>query len=254
MKRTIKILLVVTVALALVSTAAFAKSKKSDEGRFQLGFGGFISTNNILGLIENVRMNDAIQSSGTLPAEFSGLTDINVAMQRAIMVANILGGMEYGFKTRILWKILIAEADLVLTPFNGSYNGRLDFTVNTGVGIRAPFWIMPYFVAGPMFTFSFYPDEFTAVESWKSNYAGFQNFLFRPGLNTRVGLDFKFKKFSIGAYYNYAIKDFQEFTLWYEDLVAKLDSGDTAAAQAQAAGMVFGAQSKFGVSMTWYLF
>ena len=98
------------------------------------------------------------------------------------------------------------------------------------------------------FTFSFYPSEFTKLENWKGRWAATDNFAFRPGINLRAGLDFKFKGFSIGAYYQYTIKDFQEFTGWYYAIVSE---GLT---QQQAAGMIFGAQSRFGASLCWYVF
>lgn len=250
-------LFLVIMALLLISTLGFAKTTNK-EMRFQLGIGGYVNTSNILGLIENVRMTQALEGGGDYnypgidQEEREALENLNLAMRRGIMIANILGGLEYGIKTRILWNILIAEADLSLVPYNGSYNGRLDFAVSAGIGVRAPFFIMPYFTVGPMFTFSFYPSEFTKYESWKSNYGGFGNFVFRPGLNSRLGLDLKFKKWSFGLYYQYTIRDFQEFTGWYSQLVDSM--GNTQQARAEAAGMIFGAQSKFGAHMTFYLF
>jgi hypothetical protein len=254
-RKTTKIAALALILVMVVSLAAFAKSKKSDEKRFQLGFGANISTNNILGLIENVQMAEALEG-GSIPSgsPYEGLDSLNKAMQQSIMVANILGGMEYAFQFRLLWHVLMVEADLVLLPFNGSYNGRFDLNLNMYAGVRAPFWIMPYFIAGPMFTFSFYPDDFKAVEEWKSNYGGFKQFLFRPGLNMRLGLDFKFKHFSIGAYYQYSIKDFEEYGRWFADLVTELESQSYTDAQTRAAGMIFGAQSRFGASIAWYIF
>ena len=115
------------------------------------------------------------------------------------------------------------------------------------VGIRCPFFIMPYLIAGPTFTFSFYPEQFTQVENWKGDWAATDNFAFRPGLNTRAGLDFKFRGWSIGAYYQYTIKDFQEFGSWFWHLT------NAGYSQADAVGKIFGAQSRFGASMCFYI-
>ena len=228
--------------------------QKGDEKRFQLGFGGVVSTSNILGLIESAKMFKSIKSGndydypGISPEEQQALKDLDGAMQRAILVANILGAMEYGLQFRILWHVLMVEADLFVLPFDGSYNGRVDLLFTAMAGVRAPFWIMPYLLCGANFTFSFYPKEFATVENWKGDWAATENFCFRPGLNVRVGLDIKFKSFSIGGYYQYCIKDFQEFSNWFEDLKA---SNVTPAA---AAGMIFGSQSRFGVALCWYIF
>lgn len=238
----------------IIAAASFAKSKKSDEKRFQLGIGLMASTGNLLGLIESARMYNAISKGdkydypGLSKQEKDSLNSLNGAMQRAILVANILGSMEYGIQLRVLWHMLMVNCDVVLLPFDGSYNGRLDFMITPSVGIRAPFWLMPYLLVGMTMTFSFYPDEFTDKENWKGEWAATDNFVFRPGMNFRAGLDFKFKSFSIGAYYQYTIKDFQEFSLWYNDIV---DNGMTAA---DAAGKIFGAQSRFGAAMCFYLF
>jgi hypothetical protein len=241
----------------ILTTSTFAKTEKYDEMKFNLGFGGFVNTSNLMGLIEDVKMMSVV--NGESSPNFPGLTaeqnqafsNLSRGMKSAIMVANILGGMEYGLKMRVLYSVLIADLDFVLLPFDGSYNGRLDFNFNTNVGIRAPFWIMPYITFGANFLFSFYsPDDYTNVEQWKNRaWGAYKNFVFRPGINSRIGLDFKLGKIAIGAYYQYTVKDFDEFIGFYNSLV-----NDLQRSPADAAGTIFGYQSRFGVELIGYLF
>ena len=240
--------------ILILTAPSFAATQKNDENRFQLGIGIMASTGNLLDLIESVRLYNAAANDN--PYNFPGLTDqqkyayqnLSGAMQRAVLVANILGSMDYGMQFRILWKPLMFETDLSILPYDGSFNGRLDFMVTPFIGVRAPFFIMPYFIAGPILTFSFYPATFTQIEFWRSRWGITSNFVFRPGINTRLGLDIKLKGFSIGAYYQYTIKDFDEFTNFYGSLVA---AGFT---NADAAGKIFAEQSRFGMAICLYIF
>lgn len=245
----------------LLAFSANAKTKKKYElKKLQFGFGGTIATGNLLGLIENVRMMSSLSAGdeysypGMSDEQSAALEDMAVSMRRAIMVANILGSMEYGLQFRILKHAFIFHSDLIFLPFEGSYNGKIDLLLSVNAGIRAPFFIMPYITAGLNFSFSFYPDKVVYVDTWKKDagYGVVENFVWRPGMNTIVGLDIKFKKFSFGVYYKYTIKDFNEFGHWFGALVNDLEES-TSAARERAAGMVFGSQSRFGITFTRYL-
>lgn len=253
LQKSIKFFAVILIVMIAMTGTLSAKSEMKKETRFQIGFGLIVNTSNLLGLIESVKMYNAMVNGATY--NYPGLTQeqqdamnkINGAMQRALLVANILGGMEYGLQMRILWQIMMIETDLTVLPLDGSYNGRLDMVLSVMGGIKAPFFIMPYLLAGVDFTFSFYPNQFASLENWKDRWAATDNFAFRPGLNIKAGLDLKFPNFSIGGYYQYTIKDFQEFTLWYEKLKeANISASD-------AAGMIFGAQSRFGIAVSLYI-
>lgn len=264
--------LIIILALAFFSDyGAYSLPRKNFEKRFQVGLGGQISSSNMLNFINNIRIFNALdslnnggtyedlspeQKAVTSKEQYYKLRDLGSAFQKTLFIANILATMDYSFQLRLLWKILIIETDLTLLPFNGSYNGRLDLMLTVNGGIRAPFWIMPYLMGGVNFTFQFYPDEVYKIEKWKSDWGAFKNFVFRPGINVRAGLDIKFRVFSIGAYYQYTIKDFEEFTDWLGILKSALiTSGESAeAAGVKAAGMVLGAQSRFGINFCWYLF
>ncbi|HPY86401.1 MAG TPA: hypothetical protein PLG34_00265 [Spirochaetota bacterium] len=248
-----KFLLVMLLLLLTFST--FAKSN-IDLKRMLLGFkfgiGFSVQTPNMLGLIESAKMYEAINKGEDY--NYPGLTDeqkdalksLDVGMQSAIITANILAGLEYGVKFRFMYHMLIADADLAFLPFDGSYNGRIDLGLSLNAGIRAPFFIQPYLMTGILFNFSFYPDEFLKVEEWKSNYAGFKNFLFRPGMHFRLGLELNFISFTIGLHYQYAIKDFDEFTRYYNSLASISGPSD-------AATKIFCYQSKVGFDMVWYI-
>ncbi|OHD18248.1 MAG: hypothetical protein A2Y34_09275 [Spirochaetes bacterium GWC1_27_15] len=250
-----KILIFCLLIVCLIS--AFSKTKKSDEKRFQIGFGGMVSTSNLMGMIENTKLYQAIENGsqydypGLDTEQSKAINNLAKNMGRAILVANILGGLEYGFEARLLWNALMLESDLIFLPFDASYNGRMDFVVTTNIGIRAPFWIMPYITAGANFTFSWYPENVTKIDKWKS-WGVFNNFVWRPGVNLRCGLDLKFRHFSIGAYYQYTIKDFDEFVGWWQTLSDNLYNKGLKNAAEQAAGLIFASQSRFGISMVFY--
>ncbi|MBN2546202.1 MAG: hypothetical protein JXB50_10425 [Spirochaetes bacterium] len=246
-----KLFILFALFLIVFSVNTVSAKEQSDYMRFRFGIGGFISTSNLLGLIETVKMSEAIKNDTDY--EYPGLTDeqkeafneLDAGMRRAILVANILGGMEYGLQTRITWKPLIVEADIVLLPFDGSYNGKLDFAVTAMIGARVPFFIMPYIMAGPTFTFSFYPERFATVENWRGNWAATDHFVFRPGLNSRLGLDLDFGHLAIGGYFQWTVKDFQEFGSWYWHLAQEFGN-------AEAVGRIFAAQCRFGAILTYY--
>ena len=254
-----KCFLFLLVFSVVFNVAVFGKTKKSDENRFQMGFGAMVSTSNLLSIIETSKLYKAMEEGGTYT--FPGLSsdqstalgDMQKNIGRAILIANILGGLEFGINYRVLCNAFMFDSNLIILPFDGSYNGRFDFLVTANIGVRAPFWIMPYINAGVNFTFSWYPENVANIDSWKT-WGVFNNFVFRPGLNVRAGLDIKFRHFSIGAYYQYTIKDFDEFGAWLNTMKDNLVGQNYADAQAQAVGLVLASQSRFGVCLSWYVF
>jgi len=222
-----------------------------DTKKFHLGFGLTATTGNLLGLIENARLYDALYNNK--PYDYPGLTaeqrdavmKLNKGMVRTLIVANVFASLEYGLRTRIMFHAFMSDIDLVFLPNDGTYNGRFDFELVPAVGVRLPWFIMPYITAGPTFTFSFYPDKVANVENWKTKagYGIYENFAFRVGLNIKTGVDLNFRRVMVGVFYQYEVKDFAEFTDFYYTI---LDGGFT---PAEAAGMVFGYQSRFGISL-----
>lgn len=183
--------------------------------------------------------------------QFGHLKSLSANIRSGILIANIFGGMEYAFQLRFLWRILMIETDFLLVPYNGFYNGRFDFGINANGGVRLPFVVMPYITGGINLSFHFYPDAVYKIEPWKARWGCYENFAFRLGVNIKGGLDFKFKVFSFGFYYQWIVKDFQEFLRLVGEIVNNLkNSGEKEGeAQAKAFRMIFGAQSRFGVSI-----
>jgi hypothetical protein len=222
-----------------------------DTKQFHFGFGATITTGNLLGLIESAKLYDTLYNNkaydypGLTPQQQAAVSNLNKGMTSALIAANILATMQYGIRTRLMYHVFISDIDLIFLPCDGTYNGRFDFQLVPTIGIRMPWFIMPYITAGPSFTFSFYPDKVVDIENWKTKagYGVVDKFVFRPGLNIRVGADLNFRRVTIGAFYQYEIKDFAEFTDYYNSIVQNGFSST------EAAGKIFGYQSRFGVSL-----
>lgn len=244
---------------------------KNFEKRFQIGFGFTVTTSNILNFIDNIKMGQALSNldSGKnyddlTPEEkilmskdqFDHLKNLSLNTRNGILVANIFGSMEYAFQLRFLWKILIIEGDFSMVPYNSFYNGRFDFGIIANSGIRLPFWVMPYITGGINLSFHFYPDAVYKIEPWKARWGSYENFAFRLGLNIKGGVDFKLKIFSVGIYYQWIIKDFQEFSDWFSEITDNLkEAGETEQnSQVKATGIILASQSRFGISICWYIY
>ena len=254
-------LLIISIVIFLLSFNIYSKTN-SDERRFQLGIGFLMTTSHLYALIEDVRMAQELEAGRSYDApnltdsQKEAILNLPPNMRRGIYVSNILASMEYGIKARILWQLMIIDTDLVFLPYDSSYNGRMDMEWTADIGVRYPWFIMPYFMGGLNFTFSWYPTDVKLIDEWKTHYAYAGNFVWRPGINFKAGLDFKWRSFSIGLYYQYMIKDFEEFTGWWTVLYDSLKNGSTddATARSTASWYVFAAQSRFGLSLTWYIF
>ncbi len=257
MRKLLVIFLMVTLFAFSVNAKSGNTKPKWDENKFQFGIGATVSTGHLLGVIETGKMIDAENKTGT-DYSFPGMTKeqadayngLSKNMKTAIWVSNIFASMEYAIQARVLWNVLLVHADLGFLPMDSSYNGRFDMVLGVNAGVRAPFFIMPYVTAGVNFTFSFYPDKVVNIstENWKLNakYGVAENFVFRPGINFVAGLDLKLGKFSIGGFYKYIIKDFDEFNYMYQQFKNDATRFDS------AVGLIFSSQSKFGVAVSFY--
>lgn len=251
LKKTAKLITVVAIMLLLASSLLYSKSKKNDEKRFQLGAGVNISTANLFGLIHSIKMttNKDYTSLGLSQQASDELPD---NIKQTIMIANIFASMEYAIQLRMLAHAVMIEADLIFLPVDNAASGRFDMLLTVNLGLRAPFWLMPYITAGANFTFSWYPGRVVDIENWRSTYGRniAENFAWSPGINLKIGLDLKFKQFSAGVYYQYMVKDFNEFSKKFKRVFMDMTNSDSSS----AFGMLFGSQSRFGVSVCWYLF
>ena len=79
--------------------------------------------------------------------------------ENRISKVNVFKSLQYGLQFRLLYKIFMGESDLLFLPTNG-INGGMNITFTPMIGIRAPFIVMPYLVAGPAFTYGFNIDKF----------------------------------------------------------------------------------------------
>jgi len=246
-----KKIVVLIMLLFLMTGIVNAKSKKSDEKRFQFGIGILMSTSNLFGLIHSAKMAyEGDMSSTGITKTVADQLPMNV--RQTVLVANIFASMEYAMQVRILVNIFMSEADIIFLPMDSAANGRFDVMMTVNAGVRLPFWIMPYAMAGVNFTFSWYPGRVVDFENWRTTYGAniFENFAWSPGMNIKLGLDVKFRNFSVGAYYVYMIKDFNEFGGKVKQVAEDMANGDFNT----AGGMIFGSQSRFGASVCWYLF
>jgi len=253
-----KILLVFLIIISSM-TALFSKQKIRDERRFQLGFGFIIGTHSLAGLSETTRIYNALKDNEDyyFPLAVNNkdyFDTLNNDQKTGILVGHILGGWEYGFQFRILWNIIIAETDIILSPFDASRNGRFDFIIMPMIGIKAPLALMPYIMFGLIYTFSFYPGEYSFTENNKSSFTSNINFSYRPGLVIKAGVEFKIPKylkiakFSVGGYIQYTIKDFEEFNYIY------FNYKESGYSDFSAVLKILENQLRFGISLCYYLF
>ena len=254
----LKLLIIITIII-INQLSILCKSKIKDERRFQLGFGFIIGTHSLAANSEITRIYNSIKNNDEYYFPLSGgkkkynKTDDN-DQKTGLLAAHFLGGWEYGFQFRILWKIYIAETDIVLTPFDAANNGRFDFVIMPMIGIKGPLAIMPYIMGGAILTFSFYQGEYSFLENYKSYFIANENFSFKVGINIKAGFEFKIPwylrpvKYSVGGYIQYTIKDFEEFNYIYWNY-KNLGYSDL-----DAAKKVLSYQIRFGISLCYYIF
>jgi hypothetical protein len=244
MKRNICVLYFV-LTVALIYGIEFDK----DDLNFHFQIGAYLNTCNFMNVMEDIRMGRAIISNseyinvGMTKDQAKEYVDMPKSIKTGVMIANIVGSFEFGFKYRVKWNVLLFDSDVSILFYDGSYNSRLDFEFSNDIGIRMPYWIMPYASCGPNYTLSFYQNYFDLVEDWRTHYLAYQNVMYRIGFHARLGVDFNLKKFSIGLYYQYTIKDFDEFGgFCFAQIYVKNNF-------ACAAIGIFAYQSRLGVSL-----
>ena len=272
MSKSKKTLVLIFVFIFLTLISISAKSRKNDEKRFQLGFGFTASSASVFNFVQSMNMAlhktygyEGLTSSGT----DEGLTS---AAKQTFITSNMLAAMQIGFQMRFLAHVFFSELDFIVEPMTSVSSGHCDFIGMFDIGIRCPKWIMPYFAVGINGTFSLYPDNIQNVDVlWRENAEGEQesftwrktlgnvnyaqdNLMITLGAHAKVGLDVKFKRFSVGFYCMYLVKDvINDWTdalpNYYKELGIAQDNPDTY-------GTLYFVASQFrlGASICWYAF
>ncbi len=263
------ILIFVFIFLTLMSISA--KSRKNDEKRFQLGFGFTASSASVFNFVQsmNMALNTTYGYEGlTTDGTDAGLTS---AAKQTFITSNMLAAMEIGFQMRFLAHIFFSELDFIAEPMTNVSSGHCDFMAMFDIGIRCPKWVMPYFAVGINGTFSLYPDniknvdafynsETSEYECWRNpdaqvRYADLEkNLMISLGAHAKVGLDVKFKRFSVGFYCLYLIKDI--INDWTESLPNYYKKIGIANDDPETYGTLYFVASQFrvGASICWYAF
>lgn len=231
--------------------------KKKDEKRFQLGFGVFVNSNDMYTLYQNIMRYKAIKNGKdySYPAlshrERDALLSTPKYMQETVLGEYGFKTMEYGVQLRLLWNYLISETDFTFLPVDYSNNLRTDLMLTPMIGVRYPYFIMPYLMIGPNFSYGFNPDKLSDINmnNWKTKINSFNNSgIFTVGIASKAGVDLKFDNFSVGLYYQFRVKDFADLNYWY----SLYKSGDISGGQAFANAL--GQSSRFGISAVLYIF
>ena len=267
------ILIIVFIFLTLMSISA--KSRKNDEKRFQMGFGFTASSASVFNFVQsmNMALNTEYGYEGLLTKD--GFKDgkpkyLTGAAKQALITSNMLAAMQIGFQMRFLAHVFFSELDIIAEPMTSVSQGHCDFTAMFDIGIRCPKWIMPYFAVGINGTFAIYPDNINNVDirkgdsdqyvCWRNpdaqvRYADLEkNLMITLGAHAKVGLDVKFKRFSVGVYCLYLVKDVindwtEALPNYYKTLSIANDNPDTY-------GTLYFVASQFrvGASICWYAF
>lgn len=226
------------------------KKVKKDEKRFQFGIGIHVNSlsvsgmNDVHNIFQSIKNDDDYTYPGISKHEKDSIMDLSGWMQEDILLSYILRSQEYGFHLRILWNILIFEMDFDLLPMDYTYIERSNIMLAPMIGIRYPSFIMPYFMIGPNLNIGFENMDFGTMRN-KINTVN-NSMIVTPGLVFKTGLDFKMQRFSIGLYYQYRIKDFNEITYWYSEYRDNSVSGP------EAVWNIMASQSRMGLTFSVY--
>ena len=228
------------------------KKEKKDEKRFQFGIGMHVNSLNFTGMNEVYNIFNSIKNDedytypGISEEKEDSIQNLDSSMQKDILAGYIMRNQEYGFHLRILWNALIFETDFTLLPIDYTNNERSNIMVAPMIGLRYPYFIMPYFMVGPNLNIAVATDN---SGTWKDKIDYIKNnLIITPGLIFKTGVDFKVDYFSIGLYYQYRMKDFNEINYWYSIFQ------EGAISNTDAFWNIIGSQSRIGLTFSVYFF
>ena len=253
-----KTIILISLFILLTVINISAKSRKNDEKRFQLGFGFTASSASVFNFVQS--MNMALDKTKGYKGITGDGTDANLttAAKQSLITGNILGAMQIGFQMRMLAHVFFSELDIIAEPMTNISSGHCDLIGMFDVGIRCPKWIMPYIAVGVNGTFGLYPYNIETVEGWRdlTNKNRYVNDCLKIsfGAHAKVGLDVKFKRFSVGFYCLYLVKDVlnewtEDLPNYYKELEFITDNKDTYGTLCFVAS-----QFRLGASICWYAF
>lgn len=226
------------------------KKAKKDEKRFQFGIGMHINSLNFTGMEEarnilnSIKNDDDYTYPGISEDTKNSIQNIDTWMQEDILAGYIMRNQEYGINLRVLWRSLIFETDFTLLPMDYTNSERSNIMIAPMIGLRYPYFIMPYFLVGPNLNIGFETDN---SGTWKDKIDQVKNSLIvRPGLIFKTGVDLKADYFSIGLYYQYRMKDLSELNYWY----SVFQEGEIS--NTEAFWNVVGSQSRLGLTFSVY--
>lgn len=228
--------------------------KNNNEKEFQIGFGVILNSptisimKDIKKTRKSIKTNEDYSYSGLSDEEMESILSLDNSMQNDLLFINILKSMEYGLQLRIMHKILITETDISLLPYNYYADRNMQVQLSVTAGVRCPFLIMPYFLAGPVFTVDFNPNEIRNEYNKKGKISAFKKkLIFNLGLNIKTGLDVKLKRFSVGLYYQFKMTGLETFGYWYNQIKGNNIS------LFKAFKNIISDFSCFGMSFCWYI-
>ena len=226
------------------------KKEKKDEKRFQFGIGMHINSLSFSGMSEARDILNSIKNDNdyTYPGinedMENNLQSLDKWMQKDILAGYIMRNQEYGIHLRILWHVLIFETDFTLLPMDYTKSERSNIMIAPMIGLRYPHFVMPYLMIGPNLNIGFETDD---SGTWQDRIHYIKNSLIvRPGLILKTGVDLKADYFSIGLYYQYRMKDFNEVNYWYSEFIDGCITGT------DAFWNIIGSQSRIGLTFSVY--
>ncbi|MBN2546336.1 MAG: hypothetical protein JXB50_11100 [Spirochaetes bacterium] len=250
MKTIIKIIIIIIIIISYESLMFSKNKKKDDENRLQIGF-GLISYSNVMMVLKSIKKFEAINSNTdynyptTTKEQNEAFNSMDAVQQRYILALHVISSINYGLQWRILYKLFLFESYFAIKPYQ-LYEKNISLIFNIQAGLRIPFFIMPYFIVGINFTSVIYPESGLRLENEGINILKTDNFVLKPGITAKIGLDLKLKRLSTGIFYQYIVSDLNEFNTLYSSYLNAQNTGSMTVLK------IIGLQSHIGLSICWY--
>jgi len=244
----------VLILIIIFPQIIFSNNYFDKEKEFQMGIGSIMTSNNLKNMIETKKRLIAIkhdydyEMKGVNDEDQEKIESLDKNIQRGIVFSNVLKSMGYGLEFRILWRAMIVEIDFISVPYTYDFkDNESQIIFIPMLGIKAPFLLMPYFLAGPIFTFGLFNNGISEGRIWQNKKKYVENSFFRIGLNLKIGFDIKFKCFSFGCFCQYSINNIKKY--FYD--VSQIINSDYS--KHEIVNNFFRERSYFGISFCCYI-